>query len=83
MNRSIFRLGLFSNIWVWVGAGIMVLLQVLFTRLPVMNSLFHSAPIGVDSWITAVVIGLIIFIIVEIEKFMVAKIAVRRKSEKA
>jgi Ca2+-transporting ATPase len=77
MSRSIFRLGLFTNIWVWVGAGIMVLLQVLFTHLPVMNSLFHSAAIGVGSWTKAVVVGLIIYIIVEIEKVMVAKIAVR------
>ncbi len=77
MSRSIFRMGLFSNIWVWLGAGIMILLQVLFTHLPVMNSLFHSAPIGVDSWTKAVVVGLIIFIIVEIEKFMVARTDVR------
>ena len=61
----------------------MVLLQVLFTHLPVMNSLFHSAAIGVGSWTKAVVVGSLIYIIVEIEKFMVAKIAVKRKSEKA
>jgi Ca2+-transporting ATPase len=77
MSRSIFRLGLFSNIWIWVGASIMVLLQVLFTYLPVMNSLFHSAAIGVDSWVKAVVVGLIIYIIVEAEKFIEAKFAVR------
>jgi cation-transporting ATPase F len=54
-----FQLGLFSNLWIGVGVGSMILLQLLFTYAPFMNRFFHSAPIGWDAWwrilLTAVV----------------------------
>jgi cation-transporting ATPase F len=75
MSRSIFGLGLFSNIWIWVGVSIMVLLQVLFTHLPAMNALFHSAAIGVDAWARAVAVGFVIYLVIGIEKLLRRRIA--------
>jgi cation-transporting ATPase F len=75
MSRSIFGLGVFSNIWIWVGVSIMVLLQVLFTHLPVMNALFHSAAIGADAWARAAAVGFAIYVVVGVEKLMWRRIA--------
>jgi Ca2+-transporting ATPase len=75
MSRSMFALGLFSNIWIWVGVGIMILLQVLFAHLPVMNALFHTAAIGVDAWARAVAVGFVIYLVIGIEKMVRGRIA--------
>ena len=46
LTRSMFKIGLFSNPWVLVGSGLMIVLQLLFTYAPFMNKVFHSAPIA-------------------------------------
>ena len=46
LTRSIFALGIFSNVWVLLGIGSIIVVQLLFTYAPVMNGLFHSAPIS-------------------------------------
>ncbi len=68
LKKSVLTLGLFSNIWVFAGAGAMLILQLLYTYLPLMNRLFQSAAIGVDSWIRIVSAGFISYLIVEVEK---------------
>ncbi len=68
LRYSMFHLGLFSNPWIWGGIGAMVAVQLLFTYLPVMNTLFHTAPIGWMDWGRIVVVGLVIFVMIEGEK---------------
>ncbi len=46
----------------------MLLIQIVYTYLPLMNRLFHSAAIGADSWARIMFAGLAAFIIVEAEK---------------
>jgi len=46
----------------------MFLLQLVYTYLPVMNRLFQSAPIDPAVWVRTVAAGIIVFLIVEIEK---------------
>jgi Ca2+-transporting ATPase len=50
LTRSAFSIGLFSNPLLLCGAAVMVVLQLLFTYAPIMNTLFQSSPIGWDSW---------------------------------
>ncbi len=69
-SRSAFALGFFSNRWLIVGVLIMLGLQMLFTYLPPMNRFFHSAPITLDAWGRIFLIGLSIFIIMEIERWI-------------
>jgi Ca2+-transporting ATPase len=69
-SRSPFALGFFSNRWLIVGVLIMLGLQMLFTYVPAMNRFFHSAPITLDAWARIFLIGLSIFIIFEIEKWI-------------
>ncbi len=68
LSKSVFELGIFTNMWVLGGAGAMLLLQIVYTYLPLMNRLFHSAAIGADSWTRIVLAGLISSLIVEAEK---------------
>jgi len=69
-SRSPFTLGFFSNRWLIVGVLIMLGLQMLFTYVPAMNRFFHSAPIALGAWVRILLIGLLIFIIFEIEKWI-------------
>ncbi|HET6496240.1 MAG TPA: cation transporting ATPase C-terminal domain-containing protein, partial [Thermoleophilia bacterium] len=68
LARSYFRLPQFSNRWVLGGAAIMVVLQMLYTYTPFMNTAFQSAPLEAWMWLPIVALGLIAFLLVEIEK---------------
>jgi cation-transporting ATPase F len=69
LTKSIFQLGLFTNNWVFGGAAAMLLLQIAYTYLPIMNRLFQSAPINLDAWARIVAAGVITYMIVEFEKW--------------
>jgi Ca2+-transporting ATPase len=73
LQSSIWEIGWFSNKWVYYGVFTMLLLQLAFIHIPFMNALFHSAPIGLDSWLRILAAGLGLFVIVFIEK------SIRRK----
>lgn len=70
LTHSMFQIGLFSNLWVWAGITTMLILQGLFTYLPVMNSMFHSAPIGLASWSRILAVSLLAYGVVEVEKWL-------------
>lgn len=69
LSKSMFTLGVFSNRWLISGVLIMIGLQMFFTYSPAMNRFFHSAPISLDSWVRIVLIGLSIYVIMEVEKW--------------
>ncbi|MDP2164280.1 MAG: cation-transporting P-type ATPase [Hydrogenophaga sp.] len=68
LRLSMFKLGVLSNPWIWVGIGAMMTVQLLFTYLPAMNLLFHTAPIGWTDWLHITLVGLLIYLIVGAEK---------------
>ncbi len=68
MRKSIFQLGIFTNKWVFGGVAGMLLLQLIYTYLPLMHTWFQSAAIGIASWTRIILAGLIAYIIVELEK---------------
>ncbi|MBE0471527.1 MAG: cation-transporting P-type ATPase [Methyloprofundus sp.] len=68
LRLSMFRLGLFSNLWVWIGILCMAAAQWAFTYLPVMNKLFHTAPISLNDWIPIFTVGLIIHLVIAFDK---------------
>jgi Ca2+-transporting ATPase len=76
LSKSILTLGIFTNLWVFGGASIMLLIQLGYTYLPFMNRLFESSPITLQSWLHIFIPGLITFLIVEGEKFVRQKITV-------
>lgn len=70
LTRSPFQLGLFSNPWAVGGAILMVLIQLLFTYAPFMNTLFSSTPISLKLWLDVLAVGIGAYIIIEMEKWL-------------
>ena len=68
LTKSILTLGLFTNLWVFGGISIMLLIQLFYTYVPFMNRLFQSSPISIQSWMYILLTGCITFLIVEVEK---------------
>ncbi|OGQ86433.1 MAG: carbonate dehydratase [Deltaproteobacteria bacterium RIFOXYD12_FULL_56_24] len=68
LDKSIFQLGFFSNLWVLGGVVAMTMVQIAYTHLPVMNRLFQSAPVDLAVWGRTVAAGVVVFVIIEIEK---------------
>lgn len=73
LTQSVFKLGFFTNMWVFGGVAIMLLVQMVYTYLPVMNRLFQSAPIDGGAWLRIIAAGLLAFLIVEAEKWLVVR----------
>jgi magnesium-transporting ATPase (P-type) len=61
---------LIENRVILLSIAAVLALQVLFTYASFMNDLFGSAPVGVNDWGIAVLFGLALFVIVEIEKLI-------------
>jgi Ca2+-transporting ATPase len=68
LTKSMFTLGVFTNRWIAVGVSTMIALQLTFTYAPLMNRLFHSAPIGWDAWWRILLSGASAYIVVGGEK---------------
>lgn len=69
MRYSMFRLGLFTNPLLWLGVFSMIVVQILYTYVPVFNIAFHSAPISLMDWGIAALPGLCIYIIIALKKY--------------
>ena len=70
LRYSMFKVGLFSNPFVLVGVVLMVLLQLGYTYLPFMNTAFRSAPISLVDWGYCVAVGVVIYIVMELNKII-------------
>ncbi|MBN9398568.1 MAG: HAD-IC family P-type ATPase ['Candidatus Kapabacteria' thiocyanatum] len=60
--------GFFSNGWVWGGVALTIILQLAFTYLPFMNMAFKTVPLALDVWVGAVASGIVVLLLVTIEK---------------
>lgn len=70
LTKSTFRLGFFTNPWVFGGVAAMLLLQIIYTYLPVMNRLFQSTPISMEAWARITGAGITAYLIIEFEKWL-------------
>jgi magnesium-transporting ATPase (P-type) len=69
LRDSILTVGLFSNVWVYAGAVVLLLLQIGFVHLPFMNTLFGSAPLSLDAWVKSALVALTILPVIGAEKW--------------
>jgi len=70
LRHSMFRVGLFSNTWLLAGVSVMILLQLLFTYMPAMNTAFGSRPIGLREWGLIISASFVVYIVIEVEKWI-------------
>jgi Ca2+-transporting ATPase len=78
LTQSMFRLGFFSNPLLFGGVTIMLILQVMFTYLPAMNLMFHSAPISFGAWGRILAVSVITSFVVGVEKWLRKRSVERR-----
>jgi len=75
LTHSMFHVGVFANRLLLLGVAGMSIVQLLFTYVPFMNTIFHTAPIGMTEWGIILGASLVIYIVVEFEKLLRLKMA--------
>lgn len=72
LNRSVLnRDGIMGNRYALYAIALVLLFQLLFTYLPIMQLFFHTASIDAAAWGKIFVVGLLLFIAVELEKKLI------------
>lgn len=66
--------GFFSNKYAFIAAGALVVLQLFFVFTPFMNTFFDTAPVEAAYWLYPLGAGIVVFTLVELEKFIMLKI---------
>ena len=70
LTRSVWRIGFFSNRWIILGVSVQAIAQLAITYLPVMNTLFGTAPIGLPAWSRVFAIAFGVSVVVGIDKWL-------------
>ena len=70
LTRSMFAVGVFSNWWIIAGIAAMIAAQLLFTYAPLMNRLFHTAPISGAAWLHILAVAVTGYAVVGVEKWI-------------
>jgi len=73
LTRSVWRIGFFSNRLLILGVSVQALAQLAITYLPAMNTVFQTAPLGLDVWIRIVAIAAGVSAFVGLEKWVRAR----------
>jgi Ca2+-transporting ATPase len=68
LKHSVFQIGFFSNPWAFAGVALMIVLQMLYTYLPLANRIFQSAPITAGDWAQILMVSAAVYLLVELEK---------------
>ena len=69
ITQPFWKLGIWSNTFFWAGIVVMTILQLIYTYVPVFNTVFRSAPMGPVEWGMVLGHAFIIYVVVEIEKW--------------
>lgn len=78
MDKSMFKLGLWTNPYIWLGIFIMFLTQFIFLYFTPVSNFFSVSGFGFDSWMRLLILGFIIYSVIGTEKF-ITKIIKNRK----
>ncbi len=68
LERSMLAVGLFTNLAVYWGILLVITLQLAFTYLPLLNTLFETAPIGATQWLVATFVAVLVLPLIAVEK---------------
>jgi cation-transporting P-type ATPase F len=79
LRRSFLSTGMFSNPYLWLGSSLMVVLQIAFTHMPLMNRLFGSQPLDGSAWLLVLAFSLLVSFVIGIEKFLRVKLSGGKK----
>jgi magnesium-transporting ATPase (P-type) len=81
-NRSIRQpahaLDFLGNKAVFAVCGLMLLLQLAVIYLPFMNDVFDTVPLGPKDWLVPILLGAVVFLVVEGEKYAMRRLDARK-----
>ncbi|WP_199423246.1 cation-translocating P-type ATPase [Actinotalea solisilvae] len=81
LNGSAFTVRVLTgNRGLWVSAGALLALQLLFTYTPAMNAWFGSAPLGAFSWGLTAGMAVLVFVVIEAAKATIRAVVGRRRA---
>ncbi len=63
--------GLFDNRAIWISVAVLAVLQLVFVYAPFMNNLFRTVPPEARHWFIPFGIGAAVFVLVELEKYLI------------
>jgi len=70
LTQTLWRIGLFSNRWVYIGILVTLGLQLAFVYLAPLNLLFHTEPLDATDWGLAGAVALAGFLVISLEKWV-------------
>jgi P-type Ca2+ transporter type 2C len=73
-HETVFTREFFTNVYVFLAVGALIVFQLIFTYAPFMNILFGTSPISATDWLFVIAAGLSVMVIVEIEKLVARKL---------
>jgi Ca2+-transporting ATPase len=79
---SVLRIGLFSNPFVYLGIGALVVLQLAFIYLPFMQRVFGTAPLSLAALGLCALVGASILPVISVEKWFRSRHARRERQER-
>jgi Ca2+-transporting ATPase len=74
-SKSLFKIGIFSNMYLNIAIAISAILQLLVIAVPFLNSIFKVTPLGWEQWAIVLLAALAIIPIVEVAKLIQNKIS--------
>ena len=69
LRDSVLKIGLWSNPFVYAGIATLLALQAAFVYLPVMNTLFGTAPLNADALLKSVLVAAAVLPVISLEKW--------------
>mgnify|MGYP000748957347 CR=1 FL=1 len=70
LTQTFWRIGLFTNLWVYLGMMATLLLQLAFVYLEPLNHLFHTEPLDLSGWLMSAGVAFVGFLIILLEKWL-------------
>lgn len=79
LKNSVFKIGFFSNKFIFLGIGTILILQAIFLYTPFMQKVFGTAALDGKGILTSFVAGSLIFFIITVEKWVLRHFFNKRK----
>ena len=79
LKESVFKIGLFSNGFIFLGIGSIMLLQAMFLYTPFMQKVFGTASLDGKGLFISFVAGSLIFVVISIEKWILRELLNKKK----
>lgn len=81
LKDSVFKIGLFSNGFIFLGIGSIMLLQAMFLYTPFMQKVFGTASLEGKGLFISFVAGSLIFVVISIEKWILRELLNKKEKE--